>query len=420
MEILHITGGRRLMGEIPIHGAKNSALPLLAATLLVVGESRIEHCPRLSDVDASMAILRHLGCRVCRAGDTVTVDATTPVGCSVPDDLMRQMRSSIVFLGAVVARCGEATLTYPGGCELGPRPIDLHLAVLRQLGVTVEECHGTIHCTASGGLHGQEITLPFPSVGATENALLAACTARGYTVLRNAAREPEIGDLCRFLNACGARIRGYESGTIGIEGVARLHGATHRVMADRIEAATYLAAAAATGGEITLTGCDPVAVSPVFAPLRQAGCQIALPAADCIHITAPRRLGGMGMIKTLPYPGFPTDAAAPLLAASCVGEGTGVFVETIFENRYRYVDELARMGARVRVDGRVAVVEGVPTLQGATVACTDLRGGAALMVAALAAEGESRITALSHLDRGYEDPVTCLCNIGADVCRRME
>lgn len=420
MEVLHITGGRRLMGEVPIHGAKNSALPLLAATLLVMGESRIEHCPRLSDVDASMAILRHLGCRVYRAGDTVTVDAAAPMGCAIPDDLMRQMRSSIVFLGAVVARCGEATLTYPGGCELGPRPIDLHLAVLRQLGVAVEECHGTIRCTAAHGLRGQEITLPFPSVGATENALLAACTATGHTVLRNAAREPEIGDLCRFLNACGARIHGYESGTITIEGVPRLHGAVHGVMADRIEAATYLAAAAATGGEVTLLGCDPVAVSPVFPPLRQAGCVITRPSADRIHITAPDRLGGMGMIKTLPYPGFPTDAAAPLLAAACVGQGTAVFVETIFENRYRYVDELTRMGASVRVDGRVAVVEGVPALQGATVACTDLRGGAALMVAALAAEGESRITALSHLDRGYEDPVTCLCNLGATVCRREE
>ena len=420
MEVLHICGGRRLTGEVPIHGAKNSALPLLAATLLVTGECCIRNCPRLSDVDASLAILRHLGCDVQRDGDTVTVDAAAPLCCGIPDGLMRQMRSSIVFLGAVVARCGEATLTYPGGCELGPRPIDLHLTALRQLGVSVEECHGTIRCTVPHGLRGQDITLPFPSVGATENTLLAACTAEGTTVLRNAAREPEIGDLCRFLCACGARISGYESGTITVEGVPRLQGATHRVMADRIEAATYLAAAAATGGDVTLTGCDSVSVSPVFAPLRQAGCTVTLPASDRIHITAPRRLGSMGMVKTLPYPGFPTDAAAPLLAAACVGQGTSIFVETIFENRYRYVDELARMGACIRVDGRVAVVEGVPVLQGATVACTDLRGGAALVVAALAAEGESRITDLSHLDRGYEDPVACLRHLGAEVCRRRE
>ena len=326
MEVLHITGGRRLEGEVPIHGAKNSALPLLAATLLVSGECCIRNCPRLSDVEASIAILRHLGCHVWREGATVTVDATAPLCCSVPDDLMRRMRSSIVFLGAIVARCGEATLTYPGGCELGPRPIDLHLRVLRHLGVVVEEHHGTIRCTAPHGMVGQDITLSFPSVGATENTILAACTARGITTLRNAAREPEIGDLCRFLNACGARVAGYESGTITIEGVTRLHGVTHRVMADRIEAATYLAAAAITGGDVTLTGCDPVSVSPVFFPLRQAGCTVTVSAADRIHIVAPHRLGGMGMIKTLPYPGFPTDAAAPLLAAACVGQGTSVFL----------------------------------------------------------------------------------------------
>ena len=419
MEVLHIIGGRRLVGEIPIHGAKNSALPLLAATLLVPGETCIRHCPRLSDVDASMAILRHLGCAVRWEAGDVIVNAAAPTGCSIPDDLMRQMRSSIVFLGAVVARFGEATLTYPGGCELGPRPIDLHLWVLRRLGVTVTEIHGTIRCTAPRGMRGQEITLLFPSVGATENALLAACTAAGTTTLYNAAREPEIGDLCRFLNTCGAHIDGYDSGTIRIEGVSTLHGGSHRVMADRIEAATYLAAAAVTGGDITLTGCDPRAVSPVFDPLRQAGCTITA-AEDSIHILAPARLGGLGMIKTLPYPGFPTDAAAPLLAAACVGQGTSVFVETIFENRYRYVDELTRMGARIRVDGRVAVVEGVPALQGATVACTDLRGGAALMVAALAAGGETRITALEHLDRGYEAPEVCLRNLGALVYRCAE
>ena len=419
MEVLHIIGGERLVGEIPIHGAKNSALPLLAATLLVPGETCIRHCPRLSDVDASMAILRHLGCAVRWEAGDVIVNAAAPTGCAIPDDLMRQMRSSIVFLGAVVARFGEATLTYPGGCELGPRPIDLHLSVLRQLGVTVTEIHGTIRCTAPRGLWGQEITLPFPSVGATENALLAACTAAGTTTLYNAAREPEIGDLCRFLNTCGARIDGYDSGTITIEGVSRLRGAAHRVMADRIEAATYMAAAAVTGGDITLTGCDPRAVSPVFDPLRQAGCTITA-AEDSIHILAPARLGGLGMIKTLPYPGFPTDAAAPLLAAACVGQGTSVFVETIFENRYRYVDELTRMGARIRVDGRVAVVEGVSALQGATVTCTDLRGGAALVVAALAAEGETRITALEHIDRGYECPEACLQNVGAVIHRCAE
>ena len=415
MDTIRICGGSRLEGEIPIHGAKNSALPLLAATLLAADVSTLTNCPHLADVSASIAILRHLGCVVTQQGDRVEVDATTLRCGHVPDDLMRRMRSSIVFLGAIVARCGEAVLTHPGGCELGPRPIDLHLSALRRLGVEVTEEHGRIRCRATR-LRGAEITLPFPSVGATENILLAACTADGTTVLRHAAREPEIGDLCAFLNACGARISGGDSGTLIIEGVPRLHGTRHRVMADRIEAATYLSAAAVTGGNLTLLHCPALPVSPVFAPLEQAGCTITA-VGDSLHIAAPARLRGLGTVRTLPYPGFPTDAAAPLLAAACTGEGTTVCIETIFENRYRYVDELTRMGARIRVDGRVAVVEGISTLRGADVACTDLRGGAALLIAALAAEGETRLTALRHLDRGYENPVGCLQAVGAHITR---
>ena len=250
MNTIRVVGGHRLEGEIPIHGAKNSALPLLAATLLAADTTTLTNCPKLADVSASIAILRHLGCTVVQEGDRVSVDAAHLRCGYVPDDLMRAMRSSIVFLGAVVARCGEAVLTHPGGCELGPRPIDLHLSALRRLGVEIAEEHGLIRCCATR-LRGAEITLPFPSVGATENILLAACTAEGTTVLRHAAREPEIADLCAFLNACGARICGGDSGTIVIEGVPRLHGACHRVMADRIEAATYLAAAAVTGGDLT-------------------------------------------------------------------------------------------------------------------------------------------------------------------------
>lgn len=419
MQELYINGGRRLEGEVPIHGAKNSALPLLAATLLMPGESRIHHCPRLSDVDASVAILRHLGCRVTRQEDTVTVDASALTASEIPDKLMREMRSSIVFLGAIVARCGQATLTYPGGCELGPRPIDLHLAALRRLGVTVEEEHGTIHCRVEKALTGTDITLAFPSVGATENILLAACMAKGTTVLRHGAREPEIRDLCTYLNACGARIRHDPDGTLYIEGVNSLHGTEHTVMPDRIETATYMAAAAVTGGSLLLTRCDPDCAAPVFPPLEQAGCRIRRLGGGRLQVTAPPHLGRLGTVRTMPYPGFPTDAAAPLLAAACVGDGTSVFVENIFENRYRYVDELTRMGSRIQVDGRVAVVEGVPALQGAAVTCTDLRGGAALVVAALAAQGETRITALHHLDRGYEDLTGCLAAVGASI-RRCE
>jgi len=415
MESIRIVGGNRLEGTIPIHGAKNSALPLLAATLLVSGECEMHNCPRLSDVTASTEILRYLGCGVTRQDHVVTVDATAPTRRDIPDRLMREMRSSIVFLGAMVARLGGAELTYPGGCELGPRPIDLHLSALRRLGVSVEERHGRLYCTADR-LHGADITLSFPSVGATENVLLAACTAMGTTHLRNAAREPEIADLCRFLNACGARISGYESGYITIEGVPSLTPCCYRVMADRIEIATYLAAAAVTGGDLTLTAADIPSTVPVLPCLEQAGCRIT--AADqTLRIQAPRPLGQIGFVRTLPYPGFPTDAAAPLLAAACVGEGTSVFVETIFENRYRYVEELTRMGARIRVDGRVAVVEGGALLQGAAVRCTDLRGGAALVVAGLAATGETSITELHHLDRGYEDMVGCLERVGASIRR---
>ncbi len=418
MDALVIGGGRRLTGEIPVHGAKNSALPLLAATLLAHGVSEIHNCPALSDVDASMAILRHLGCGVTRQGDTVTVDATALTCANIPDRLMREMRSSIVFLGAIVARCGEANLTYPGGCELGPRPIDLHLAALRRLGVTVEEQHGHIRCRVEKELHGADITLAFPSVGATENVLLAACTAKGTTVLRHAAREPEIQDLCAYLNACGARINADEEGTLYIHGVPRLTGTTHRVIPDRIEAATWMAVAAATGSSLILQHCNRLHTAPVFPVLEECGCVIEALGQDTLKITAPPRPRSLGTVRTMPYPGFPTDAGAPLLAVACLATGTSVFVESIFENRYKYVDELARMGARIRVDGRVAVVEGVAVLEGAPVTCTDLRGGAAMVVAALAAWGETEITGLSHLDRGYDDLTNCLAAVGASIVRK--
>ena len=419
MDTLRIQGGTPLRGTVTVHGAKNSALPLLAATLLCHGTATLEHCPCLSDVGVALEILRHLGCRAERRIHTVTVDAAALTRAEIPDRLMRQMRSSIVFLGAILARCGEAELTYPGGCELGPRPIDLHLAALRRLGAEIREEHGYIRCLAPGGLQGAEITLAFPSVVATENVLLAACTARGQTVLHHAAQEPEIDDLCGFLNACGARIHAPSPGVLQIEGVESLHGAVYPVMPDRIEAATYLAAAAATGGDVTLRRCCPAHIAPVLALLEEGGCTLTAN-GDTLRLIAPARLGELGTVRTMPYPGFPTDAGAPLLAAACMAAGTSVFVESIFENRYKYVDELTRMGARIRVDGRVAVVEGVPRLQGAAVECTDLRGGAALVIAGLAAAGETVVTGLQHLDRGYEDPEGMLTALGAVVQRRPE
>ncbi len=416
MERLIVEGGHRLGGAVTLHGAKNAALPLLAATLLTDEECELQNCPRLSDVRVAEKILRHLGRRTAEAEDTVTVAAGSPVHGDIPDSLMRQMRSSIVFLGAMLARTGEAALSFPGGCELGPRPIDLHLAALSRMGAQIEEEHGRLCCRAPKGLHGAAITLPLPSVGATENVLLAAATAAGTTTLRNAAREPEIADLCRFLNACGARVSGAGESTLTVEGVPRLHGCRHRVIPDRIEAATYMAAAAITGGTLVIRNIEPEHVQPVFPAFEEAGCRL-VPWGDELLISAPARLRRVRAVRTMPYPGFPTDAAAPLVAACCAAQDTSVFVETIFENRYKYADELRRMGASVKVEGRVAVVEGGRPLTGARVTCTDLRGGAALVVAALAAEGTTEIGGLYHLDRGYEELEQALSAVGAVVRR---
>lgn len=416
MSRLLIDGGYPLRGEIAVHGAKNAVLPLLAATLLADGESVLHNVPPLSDVGGCLEILTDFGCRVRQEGRTVTVCPDQADKPAISDRLMRRMRSSIVFLGAMMARFGEAHLSYPGGCELGPRPIDLHLSALRQLGAVITEERGQLHaCLPDGRFHGETVSLAFPSVGATENILLAAVTADGVTTLLNAAREPEISDLAAYLTACGAHIH-TDGGTIRIEGVPRLAAAEHTVIPDRIEAATYLAAIAATGGDGTVTACCPQHIDTVLPLFSEMGCQLSVD-ADRVRLKAPRRLKRIPYLRTMPYPGFPTDAAAPLLAAATVADGTGVFVENIFECRYKYVGELLRMGARIKTEGRVAVVEGVKSLSGAAVDCTDLRGGAALVVAALAAEGRSAIGELQHLDRGYADPESGLSAIGARIRR---
>ena len=417
MTKLCIEGGHRLSGSVDIHGAKNSALPLLAATVLVDGVCRIDNCPQLSDVAAAVAILEHLGCVVTREDHTVTVDATGVCCGDIPDKLMREMRSSIVFLGAVAARNGTANLSFPGGCELGPRPIDLHLAALRRLGLHIDEAGGQLRCRRNGRFTGCDITLAFPSVGATENILLAAVTARGTTTLYNAAREPEIADLCAFLTACGARIRGDGEGTLIIEGVEALHGCEHRVIPDRIETVTYLAAAAVTGGSLLLKHVYPAHIGAVIPMVEEMGCHLTV-WEDELLVNAPPRLRRVKTVRTLPYPGFPTDAQALLMAMACVADGTSVFIETIFDSRYKHVGELMRLGARIKTEGRVAVVEGVSPLSAASVDCTDLRGGAALVLAALAAEGETVIGELHHLERGYEQIDTALASVGA-VIKRM-
>ena len=415
MSRLVINGKRRISGAVKTQGAKNAALPILAASVLCGGQCVIHNCPRLRDVEKTDMVLRDLGCAVRREGNTVIVDPMGICSCSICDELMRAMRSSIIFLGAILARCGEACVSMPGGCPIGVRPIDLHLKALREMGAEIREEHGCIVCRANR-LRGADIHLDFPSVGATENIMLAAVTAKGTTTVSNAAREPEIADLAGFLNAMGARIHGAGESFITIEGREELHGAEYSVMPDRIAAATYLAAAAVTGGEILLTDADERSMGAMLHTLSDMGAEISTE-DDKIRLRADKRLKNVSILRTMPYPGFPTDIQSPFMALAATARGTGVFVETIFENRFRHVEELIRMGADISVCGRSAVVRGVDELHGARVSAGELRGGAALVIAALGAEGESEIDGACYIDRGYEAIEERLAACNAEIRR---
>ena len=417
MQKFVIQGGRRLEGDITVQGAKNSALPILAAALLCEGESVLENCPRLSDVFAACRILSSLGCKCDMRGRCVTVRAEDVCRFMIPESLMQEMRSSIIFLGAALGRMGKCTLGYPGGCELGPRPIDLHLQALRRMGVRIAEENGILTCTAPKGLYGANIHLGFPSVGATENILLAAVLAKGETIVTNAAREPEILDLAGFLIKCGAKIEGAGSSTLRIRGVERLTGCSYRIMPDRIVTATWLACAAATGGELRLLQTDAGSLLGILDAFEEMGCRCSR-SEDTICFAAARPIRALRYIQTMPYPGFPTDAQAIVMAVLCKASGTSVMEETIFENRYRHVDALTRMGADIRIAGRAAVIRGVKQLHGAQVSATDLRGGAAMLTAALGAEGETTITEIAHIDRGYDAPEQVLRSVGAMIERK--
>ncbi len=413
---LYIEGGKRLAGEVFVHGAKNSVLPVLAATLLSGGVCRIENCPELSDVYSSTRILRSLGCKCRREGSAVEVDARTLSGCEISEDLMREMRSSIVFLGAILGRLRRCRLSFPGGCELGPRPIDIHLSGLRKLGAKITEAHGVLDCSMPSAVTGASMTLPLPSVGATENIMLAAVLGSGETVIRNAAREPEISDLAGFLNACGAKISGQGSATVVINGVESLHGATYSIMPDRIVAATYMGAAAITNGEVMLRGVRPADMHSTVSAFEQAGAGV-YPYSDRIYLSAKKPLRAIKTLRTAPYPGFPTDCQPIVMAVLTKARGTSMIVENIFENRFRAAPELRRLGADIKAEGRVAVIEGVPRLSGAATVASDLRAGAALVLGGLAAEGVTTVSNLHYIDRGYEALESSLRALGARIRR---
>ena len=416
MDSLIVNSGRPLVGETAVQGSKNSSLPILAATVLVGGVCQIHNCPDLTDTEAAISILRHLGCKVKTGNNTVTVDSSAVSCYNIPDSLMREMRSSIVFLGSVLGRTGKAELSAPGGCEIGLRPIDLHLNALKIMGYRIEEDYGCIRCERAKENCSSVISLSFPSVGATENIILAAALSKGRTVIHNAAREPEIYDLVAFLNECGCKISFRMQGTVVIEGVKKLHGCRYTVMADRIVALTYMTGAAITGGDITLHGINTNHFRTVIPVFEGAGCLVDDRKSQ-LRIRGNRGLRAVRDIRTMPYPGFPTDAQAPVMAMLTVAQGTSVIIENIFESRFKHVSELVRMGAKIKIEGKVALIDGVKELYGTSVTASDLRGGAALVVAGLFAKGSTVIGNVAHIDRGYEKIEECFKSLGADIKR---
>ena len=413
MDIWHIRGGNRLEGACFVQGSKNASLPIIAAAVISPARSELMNVPQLRDVDASLRILRHLGCTAEQIGNDVYIDSGPLAENAIPHSLMLEMRSSVIFMGALLARCGEARLSLPGGCQLGRRPIDIHLAALRQMGAEIEENGGEISCRAVR-LQGTQLHLPFPSVGATENIMLAATAAEGETVINGAAREPEIAALGGYLRRMGCRIYGDGTDTIVIQGHACEPELSYRIIPDRIVASTFACAAAAAGGDVELRGVDPEHFSTVLHFLKRAGCDIMCTKRS-VRVRSGGQLTAVGDICTRPYPGFPTDAQPVLMAALLKARGRTVITENIFENRYRQVPELRRLGADISTSGKTAEIWGVDRLRGASLTATDLRGGAAMIVAGLGAEGETVICDDGHVTRGYEHFDSRLRALGADI-----
>ncbi len=410
-----IRGGTPVAGDIRIKGAKNSVLTLLAACILTDGKVTLHDCPHISDVNTMLAILERLGCRTSRTGDDVTVDSAGISGDKIPGGLASELRSSIFLLGSLLSRLKKAKVAYPGGCEIGLRPIDIHLAGLRELGVRIVEKHGYIDCDSTRA-HSADIMLDLPSVGATENLVMTCVFLKGVSVIRNCAKEPEIVDLQNFLNAMGAKVSGAGTGIITIEGVEKLHGVEYTPIPDRIVAGTWLIGAAICGGELTLSNVNPEHLSSLIAKLPKSTCKITC-ARDKINIICNGRCESIPKVETTYYPGFPTDLQTQILTLQTVSDGTSVVVENIFETRFKTVPELLKMGADVTVNGRTAVVRGVRSLNGARVSATDLRGGASLVLAGMCAQGETVIDNIYHIDRGYEDLTSVLSSIGVNIKR---
>ncbi len=410
-----IQGGERLNGSVKIEGSKNAVLPILAASLINGQKTTLYNCPDLKDVSVTLNILGLIGCKVERSSDRLVIDTSTLKTSEVPEKLVREMRSSVIIMGAMLTRMKKVVLGYPGGCEIGIRPIDLHISSLRALGAKIIETGGYLYCEAEK-IYGADINLDFPSVGATENIMLAAVSAEGTTIIRNAAREPEVVDLQNFLNAIGGRISGAGTNIIRIDGVKNFNPVEYSVIPDRIVAGTYLIMAAATNGDIEITDIIPEHLSSILFKLKEAGCKLNVE-KDRIQLLSPKRLKAVEAVKTLPYPGFPTDLQAPFLSLMTLASGTSVITENIFENRLKHVGELIKMGAKITTEGRTAIVKGVKKLHGAKVDAKDLRGGAALITAGLTAEGETTVYDVQHIDRGYELIDRKLQSLGAKIMK---
>ncbi|MDX8047621.1 UDP-N-acetylglucosamine 1-carboxyvinyltransferase [Gracilibacillus sp. S3-1-1] len=416
MENIIVRGGRQLNGTVRVEGAKNAVLPVIAASIIASeGKSVIHEVPALADVHTINQVIKHMNADVEYEGNTVTVDATKPLLTEAPFEYVRKMRASVLVLGPLLARYGHAKVAMPGGCAIGSRPIDLHLKGFEAMGAEVHVGNGFVEVSTNGRLRGAKIYLDMPSVGATENIMMAAALAKGKTTIENGAKEPEIVDLANYLNKMGAKITGAGTETIKIEGVEKLHGVEHSIIPDRIEAGTFMVAAAITGGNVLIENAEIEHIRALVSKMEEMGVKITEEGTG-IRVIGPKKLKATD-IKTLPHPGFPTDMQSQMMALMLQAAGTGVITETVFENRFMHVEEFRRMNAKLKIEGRSVIVEGPVELQGAEVAATDLRAGAALILAGLVADGYTRITSLHHIDRGYVDITGKFARLGADIER---